>query len=182
MTATDEQPDNALGRQLIRHAEAITQLRTDLDQLASEMTDAVADLMTRLESTEDVAASTATGTGGVTAWCWRDLGPESTESLWRELTEWVAWIRHRYPLAKRIPECWSDHPEVVEELTALWLAWNAAYTERDASFTAAVDWHDRWLPGVLHRVEHGAFALNCDQGHHERPLSAYAQSYTRPSP
>ena len=49
MTATDEQPDNALGRQLIRHAEAITQLRTDLDQLASEMTDVVADLMTRLE-------------------------------------------------------------------------------------------------------------------------------------
>ncbi len=155
MTATDEQPDNALGRQLIRHAEIITQLRTDLDQLASEMTDVVADLMTRLES---------------------------TESLWRELTEWVAWIRHRYPLAKRIPECWSEHPEVVEELTALWLAWNAAYTERDASFTAAVDWHDRWLPGVLHRIEHGAFALDCGHAHHERPLSAYAQSYTRPVP
>ncbi len=79
MTATDEQPDNALGRQLIRHAEIITQLRTDLDQLASEMTDVVADLMTRLESTEDAAASTAMGKGGVTAWCWRDLGPESTQ-------------------------------------------------------------------------------------------------------
>ncbi len=38
MTATDEQPDNALGRQLIRHAETIP-LRTDLDQLASELTD-----------------------------------------------------------------------------------------------------------------------------------------------
>ena len=33
--------------------------------------------------------------------------------------------------------------------------------------TGATDWHDRWLPGVLHRLEHGAFALDCS--HHPPP-------------
>jgi hypothetical protein len=175
MTATDERSENALGRQLIRHAEAISQLRRDLDQLASEMTDAVAELVTRLESTEDPAPNSSLGQNGVTAWCWRDLGPEASESLWHELIEWVDWIRHRYPLAKRVPSCWPEHSEVVEELTALWLSWNAAYSERDAPLTGASDWHDRWLPGVLHRLEHGVFALNCGQSHNSRPTSAYAQ-------
>ena len=108
------------------------------------------------------------------AWCWRYLGPQGTETLWAELSDWVGWIRNRYPLARRIPDCWTRHPEVIEELTALWLAWHAAYTERDAPLTGAIDWHDRWLPGVLHRLEHGAFALNCSQDHHDRPSSAYA--------
>ena len=108
------------------------------------------------------------------AWCWRDLGPLGQQELWRELSTWVGWIRARYPLARKIPECWHEHPEVVEELTALWLAWQAAYTEPDPPLTAASDWHDRWLPGVLYRLEHGSFALGCANGHTPRPVSAYA--------
>ena len=37
----------------------------------------------------------------------------------------------------------------------------AAYRQPDAPLTAAADWHDRWLPGLLHRLEHGAFAVDC---------------------
>ena len=95
-------------------------------------------------------------------------------SLWQELGDWVDWIRHRYPLARRIPDCWAEHPELVEELTALWLAWQAAYVERDAPLTAAAEWHDRWLPGVLHRLEHGPFALDCGSSHRPRPSTLYA--------
>jgi hypothetical protein len=182
VTAMGDEANDALGRQLIRHAEAISQLRRDLDQLASEVTDAVADLVTRLEleSTEDSTINSSREQAGVTAWCWRDLGLEASESLWHELSDWVAWIRHRYPLAKRVPACWPEHPEIVEELTALWLAWNSAYSERDAPLTGAIDWHDRWLPGLLHRLEHGVFALNCGHDHHERPSSAYALPFIQP--
>jgi hypothetical protein len=168
----------AIGRQLIRRAEAISQVRKDLDQLASEVTDSVADVLTRMEALEDQSGSAggAVGPHAVAGWCWRYLGPQGSDALWAELTGWVGWIRNRYPLARRIPECWARHPEVIEELTALWLAWHAAYTERDAPLTGAIDWHDRWLPGVLHRLEHGAFALNCSQDHHDRPSSAYADA------
>jgi hypothetical protein len=157
-------------RQLIQHAEMISRLRHDLDQLASEITDAYADVVSRLESIDtnpNKPASTPT------AWCWRTVGPLATDELLSQLNQWVTWIRQRYPLAKKIPPCWADHPETVEELTALWLAWQAAYEASDASLTAAADWHDRWLPGVLHRMEHGPFSLNCNSQHEPRPAAAY---------
>jgi len=165
---TDESP---IARQLLNHAQLISRLRQDLDELANEATDAVAGVLSRVEDLE----STNVHVGGVpTAWCWRSLGPRGQEELWQQLNSWVEWIRCRYPLSRRIPPCWHEHPEIVEELTALWLAWTHAYEDRDAPLTSAADWHDRWLPGVLHRIEHGAFALDCANDHHPRPPTAYA--------
>jgi hypothetical protein len=89
---------------------------------------------------------------------------------------WTAWLRHRYPLARKIPDCWAQHPELVEELTTLWLAWQGAFQQPDALLTAAADWHDRWLPGVLHRLEHGPFALDCSDAHRSRPEASYADA------
>ena len=169
--------DNALQRQLLRQAETIAQLRRAVEALEGETTDGLADLLARVEELEDASAHPAAGT--VSSWCWRYAGESATDSLWQELGDWVGWIRHRYPLARRIPECWADHPELVEELTALWLAWQAAYVERDASLTAAAEWHDRWLPGVLHRLEHGPFALDCDASHRPRPTALYVPAADR---
>lgn len=170
MTEVDIDP---IARQLVQQAEIISRLRTDLDQLASEITDAYADVLARFESLDSSPDSTS---NSPTAWCWRSLGPGAQEELWAQLKDWVSWLRHRYPLAKKIPPCWPDHPELVEELTALWLAWHAAYEQRDASLTAAADWHDRWLPGVLHRLEHGIFAVDCSQVHKARPETMYLAS------
>lgn len=184
-TPPEVEGDDPLARQLLRQAEAITQLRRDLDELAIETTDTVTNVLTRIEAVEETATNDpdemgdtgpGTGRGVVLGWCWRHLGPQGADALWTELTSWVAWIRSRYPLARRVPACWDAHPEAVEELTALWLAWQAAYTDRDAQLTAAADWHDRWLPGVLYRLEHGPFALDCGVTHHDRPASAYAES------
>lgn len=165
-------PSDQLTEQLLRHAQLISQLRRDLDELASVTTDTAADLLARLGDVEQPSPSAR----APTAWCWRDLGPQAEEVLARELGSWVDWIRGRYPLSRKIPACWADHPEIVEELTALWLAWQYAYQERDAPLTAAADWHDRWLPGVLHRLEHGPFAVDCSSEHHPRPAAAYAQT------
>ena len=168
--------DDPVGRQIVRQAEAIAQIRKDLDQFASEMTDTITEVVARVESIEESSTEPSPAPGVVRSWCWRYLGPQGSEALWRELTDWVAWIRHRYPLARRVPPCWAEHSEIVEELTALWLAWQAAYTERDAPLTAAIDWHDRWLPGFLYRVEHGALAIDCAASHRPRPDSAYAEA------
>ena len=160
-------------RQLLHQAQLIAQLRNDLDQLASEATDTIAGLLARLEDLEtrnpNPAASPA-------AWCWRDLGPHAHAELTHQLGTWTAWLRHRYPLARKIPDCWAQHPELVEELTALWLAWQHAYQQPDPPLTAPADWHDRWLPGLLHRIEHGHFALGCTDTHTARPKAAYAEA------
>jgi len=165
---SDEDP---VLRQLMSQAQLISQLRRDLDAFAHEATDSLAGLVSRLEDVE----SRAVGAGRApTSWCWRTIGPHGAEELWRQLTDWVSWIRGRYPLARKIPPCWAEHPETVEELSALYLAWQHAYEDPDAALTAAADWHDRWLPGVLYRLEHGPFALDCANEHRPRPSTAYA--------
>jgi hypothetical protein len=159
-----------LARQLLAQAAAIAELRAVVDQLTDDTTDNSANLVTRVEDLERAAAPRPVAL----TWCWRNATPRASEALWHELITWTDWIRHRYPLARRIPECWHQHPEAVEELTALWLAWHGAFEDAEASLTAAADWHDRWLPGVLHRLEHGPFSLDCGNGHHDRPAGAYA--------
>jgi hypothetical protein len=173
--APGRSPD-PLAEQLLSQALEIARLKAALDEFAAETSETVANLLTRVESVEDTDESGSSRAGPVMSWCWREVGPRGAEALSRELTGWVRWIRHRYPLARRVPPCWSEHPEIVEELTALWLAWQAAYTEPDASLTAAADWHDRWLPGFLYRLEHGPFALDCSVTHRGRPTSAYAEA------
>lgn len=158
-------------RQLMNQARLISDLRRDIDALAHETTDCVAGLVSQVEELESRNPSASRAP---TSWCWRTIGTHGAEELWRQLGDWVAWIRSRYPLARKIPACWPDHPELVEELTALYLAWQQAYEDADAPLTAAADWHDRWLPGVLYRLEHGPFALDCANEHRPRPTTAYA--------
>jgi len=165
--------DDPVLRQLMNQAQLISQLRRDVDALAHEATDSVAGLVSRLE---DVESRTLNAGRAPTSWCWRTIGPHGAEELWRQLTDWVSWIRSRYPLARKIPACWAEHPELVEELTALWLAWQHAYEDVEAPLTAAADWHDRWLPGVLHRLQHGPFALDCANEHRPRPTTAYGSA------
>ena len=162
--------DEPISRQLLAHAASIHSLRQDFDQMINEFTDALADLVTRMESLE---LGSEHRTNPTTPWCWRDIGREASIELTAQLSEWVAWVRSRYPLARKIPDCWAKHPETVEELTALWLAWQAAYQDNNAPFTAAADWHDRWLPGFLSRIEHGALAIACATIHQARPSSSY---------
>lgn len=162
--------DDPILQQLMNQAREISQLRRDLDALAHEATDGVAGLQSRVEELQSQSMTIGRVS---TSWCWRSIGPHGAQELWHQLTEWVNWIRSRYPLARKIPSCWAEHPEIVEELTALYVAWQFAYENLDAPLTAAADWHDRWLPGVLHRLEHGPFALDCTSGHRARPRNLY---------
>ena len=91
------------------------------------------------------------------------LGParpeRSCERTWTALADWVGWLRGRYPLANQVPLCWWRHPELVEELSALWLAWRDAYVERGAPLTAGADWHGAVparapAPHPCRRLEH----------------------------
>jgi hypothetical protein len=66
--------------------------------------------------------------------------------------------------------CWYRHDDVLDELTALRAAWYAAYRGKAAPATAAIEWHDRWLPGCMARCKAAIKARPCDQdGHRSRP-------------
>jgi hypothetical protein len=89
-------------------------------------------------------------------WAWRSLGPAQTRALFEDLRDWIDWLGRRYDLggeAQTIPSCWYRHTVAVEELTALMVAWHAAYTVKEsAPGDALINWHDRWLWPTLHRL------------------------------
>ncbi len=150
------------------HAETLDALGGDLERLAAAFADSLEALRGELDA---VAAGAPTDI--TTWWNWQAQGGARAEALWAQLSSWVAWLRSRYPLAKQVPGCWWRHPELVEELTALHLAWRAAYTDAQAPLTGPVDWHDRWLPGAVHRLTHTWHA--CPDGEHrQRTPGVYA--------
>jgi hypothetical protein len=126
------------------HHEQLSRLGMDVEQLQDEVS-----------STDAESAP----------WTWRSLTGAAAARQWHELAEWVGWVRGRYPLARQIPPCWWRHPELVEELTALWLAWKDAYATKHAHLAAPADWHARWLPDLLGRIGAGGWNIGCEGVH-----------------
>jgi len=76
---------------------------------------------------------------------------------WTSLADWVDWLTGTYDLRDQvIHSCWPAHGGVVEELAALWLAWQQATGScQEGDWTgdeALAYWHDRYLPGCLARL------------------------------
>ncbi|KGM03401.1 hypothetical protein [Cellulomonas cellasea] len=76
--------------------------------------------------------------------CWAAHGPDDQRLLLEDLDTWVTWLTHHYSLDRRhIPECWTEHWEFVEELAALHLAWEGAFSTT-AHADAPLGWHERF--------------------------------------
>jgi hypothetical protein len=71
---------------------------------------------------------------------WHTLDEHTQAHHALELAAWVDWLTTRYELHDRIPPCWQQHGPLVEELTALWCAWGAAYHEPSFG-DSATRWH-----------------------------------------
>ena len=74
---------------------------------------------------------------------WHALSPQERRREWRALVDWVEWLHDRYELgvSDRLPDCWPQHPGLIEELRAL-KAWREQiYTSPNPSGQAARAWH-----------------------------------------
>ena len=89
------------------------------------------------------------------AWFWLTMTDNERRDKHSELLDWVeSVLRKQYPdyLADRIRPCWPNHPEARWELACLYQLWSAAYLADRPTPRDAADWHDRWSPGVIHRL------------------------------
>lgn len=157
---------------------AINRLSDELRSMADQTADGLAGIRDRVGALRGGADRTAEAPQ---RFSWRDLGAEEATRLMAELHDWVGWLVTRYPLGESIPACWAVHPEMVEELTAAYAAWQGAYREPFASATAPAEWHDRWLPGLGYRLTHRWKARRCDAGHQPRPTAQPAGPAAHPS-
>ena len=104
-------------------------------------------------------------------WNWRCMPAPVAQVAMSALTEWVDWLRHRYPVARTLPPCWRRHPELIEELSALHWAWRAAFHGDEARPSAPADFHGHYLPGVLDRVRR--WGVHCGDVHDPRAEGVY---------
>ncbi len=52
-----------------------------------------------------------------------------------------------------LPSCWPQHRAVANELWTLYQMWLLAYESPEGKVRDAADWHDRWLPGAIDRMQ-----------------------------
>ena len=160
-------------------AERVKALEALSDQLL-DVLDALRERVEQLESTGPVPAAVdgeyevqdvaPAEPASYVPYCWRYVSAAEARGLWVRLREWVDWVNGRYFASswESIRPCWFRHPAAVEELTALWAAWESAYraTDEGEGFSdAALWWHEK-LHAVVHRLWDEQFA-ECKAGHQD---------------
>ncbi|MDF2506215.1 MAG: hypothetical protein K0Q52_74 [Microbacterium sp.] len=94
---------------------------------------------------------------------WRTLTSADAAAVWEALREWVEWFTTRYSVpVSTVPDCWWQHGQLVEELSALHAAHNAAFDPSDTGF-GPIGWHER-LSIALPRLSR-AYGGGCTNGH-----------------
>lgn len=75
---------------------------------------------------------------------WAFYDADDDADMLAELHQWVDWLRWRYTLDHRtIPDCWDQHGPLLEELSALYTAWQVAYTYSDDG-SAPLAWMEHY--------------------------------------
>ncbi|MDE9364018.1 hypothetical protein PZ938_00215 [Luteipulveratus sp. YIM 133132] len=151
----DEQPQ-ALQEQVDALAAGLDDHDLAIGQIAAE----VAALAQAGDAGADQAPGSRARSGG--GWTAYGSDPQALAARMGDLRAWFVWA---YPTIlfprsaeKEIPDCWEQHPGVVEELLALYAAWVAAYAEARPN-EGRIAWHDRWVGPFLDRVFLG-YGLN----------------------
>lgn len=151
---------------LAREVEQLSRKLKGLDDLPGRVKQ-LARTVTQLAA--EVAQGQASGTSRDAAVSWLDLpgDVELARQLLDDLVGWMDGVYLRYvDAATHLPNCWLWHPDVVEELLWLKQAWDTAYRSDEATVAMAADWHDRYRPGVVRRIE--KLARNCSLEKHDR--------------
>lgn len=100
---------------------------------------------------------------------WHAMSPAQRSEAWTGLVEWVAWLYERYELSLeyRLPDCWTAHPGIIEELWAL-KCWREALYTTDAE------------TGVVHGADAGGLAQHARYWHTDlRNLFGQIKFYAR---
>lgn len=106
----------------------------------------------------------------VTPFRWSALGTDSeVGAQLDELEEWVQWLVTRYRIDDIILPCWWQHGAVIEELSALWWAWQAM-NGAEAMPTDPLQWHHSF-DLCLTRLE-GRWRTGCSRSSHTELAAA----------
>lgn len=87
-------------------------------------------------------------------WNLKDGSERQRRKILAQLFDWIGWYNQTYPGVEEhvIPPCWFRHTAVVQELLAVFVAWQAAYCGLEDPDDAPAYWHERILHPVIARL------------------------------
>ena len=136
-------------------------LRTEVKHLAEQLDATLAEVKHLAEQLE--AALSAHRLTPPPAPYWLRLDAAEHRKRLAELRSWVEeFLRVQYAdYTSGLRFCWANHPTAIWELSTLMTEWLRVYGDEDnRDLSAALWWHERWLPGTLARL---VKAIPCDE-------------------
>jgi hypothetical protein len=134
----------------------------DIRKRVSRLTADLGKLASLVEAQAATLAKATTAGSRAQAPTWVGLSLEDRDTQFAELTEWVdGMLRPSYPDSAPAA-CWPNHWQAVWELSTLAAEWRRIYQRPTPDLAGALDFHDRWLPGVARRL--AAIQANCTTG------------------
>ena len=144
------QPDEPYPETIARLVTQVTGHRGRLTAL-EQRADAADKQIERL--TEDMVKALTTRKGPEII-AWHELDPPQYAAHLADLAAWLEAFLAAYPsAAASVRPCWQDHKDAVTELGLIWCEFTRIYAAERPSLDEALVFHDRWLPGVLKRVQ-----------------------------
>ncbi len=100
---------------------------------------------------------------------WARLTEPDLSEQWEALDTWVRWLVTRYCLDHReIPPCWAEHGDLLEELSALHTAHQAAYDPTGPP-SGPSEWH-QVLANTRARLQLWVARTGCRATEHRPPV------------
>jgi hypothetical protein len=99
-----------------------------------------------------------------------DDGTGRVDVTGEDLVAWVQWLVARYEL-DNVPDCWTQHGALVEELDALRIGWLDTIGKGQGGL-AAMQWHD-YFGRTLERFDRRWRARNCEDTHRDTILPGW---------
>ena len=93
---------------------------------------------------------------------WHRMTPEDRTAALGKLADWTTGILAVWYPDTRLAACWPNHPQAIAELGVIWAEWRRIYEPKAPELKGALDWHDRWLPDAIRRIND--ITKNCAGG------------------
>ena len=117
-------------------------LRGDLDLAAK-----FEDLARTVADALDAAAPC-----GPAAPYWIGLDRDTYAARLADLRRWADTVLRQHYGGYELRDCWPRHIHAVWELSTLAAEWHRTYSGTRPDLARALEFHDRWLPGTMRRV------------------------------
>jgi hypothetical protein len=153
-----EPSPRALGESLGALAAQVADLRGEISAINARLNRAglydELDLATRFEDLAQTVADAldTAAPRGPAAPSWIGLDRDTYHARLAELRRWVDLVLRQHYGGYELRDCWPRHIHAIWELSTLAAEWHRIYGGGRPDLSRALEFHDRWLPGIMRRI------------------------------